>query len=579
MRVDVNPTALNNLGLGLEDVRTSLAAANSDTPKGQVSDSKHTWSLNTTDQLLTADKYRPLIVAYNNGAAVRLSDIADVTESVENIRNIGLSDGKPAIVLQVFRQPGANIIDAADRVLDMVPELQAEIPAGMRLSVVLDRTTTIRASVHDTEVTLLFSIMLVVLVVFFFLRDIRSTLIPSVAVPVSLVGTFGVMWLAGYSIDNLSLMALTIATGFVVDDAIVVIENITRHLEEGKPPLQAALVGAKEIGFTVISMSTSLVAVFIPILLMGGLVGRLFREFSVTLAVAIGVSMVISLTTTPMLCALFLHSKHEKKHGKIYAFSEKLFDIVLKGYEKSLSAVLHHPSVALVVTIATMALTVYLYKVVPKGLFPDQDTGRLGGGIMADQQTSFQAMSKLLTQFNAVLASDPDIVGQVAFAGGNGPTNRASAFAVLRSIPLARDGAGSGQSPARQNGPHPRPQAFLNPFQDVRAGGRSSNATYQYTLQGDNLKELAEWVPKLLAKLRTLPDLTDMNSDQQDGGQDARLVIDRVTASRLGLTASIIDNVLYDTFGQRQVSTMFTQLNQYHVVEEVQPKYRQTPRV
>jgi hydrophobe/amphiphile efflux-1 (HAE1) family protein len=576
VRVDVNPTALNVVGLGLMDVQNVLAAANADSPKGDISDSSRRWTLQATDQLFTAAEYRPLILTYNNGSAVRLSDIATVTDSVEDIRTMGLTNGKPAILLVIFRQPGANIISTVDHVLSMMTEMQAEIPAAMHLSVVMDRTTTIRASVHDTEVTLLMSVCLVVLVVFVFLRDVRSTVIPSVAVPISLIGTFGVMYLAGYSVDNLSLMALTVATGFVVDDAIVVIENITRHLEAGMQPLKAALLGAKEIGFTVLSMSTSLVAVFIPILLMGGIVGRYFREFAVVLSVAIGVSLLVSLTTTPMMCAALLRTKGEERHGRIYRFSEKAFQSLLNLYDRTLRVVLRHPLVMIVVTLLTIVFTIFLYFVVPKGFFPQQDTGRVIGTIQADQDTSFQAMSRLLTQFSAVLSSDRSTDGVIAFCGGGRTNNTATVFVNLKPIGQRKESADQWVARMRKKlGGIPGATLYLNPVQDLRVGGRSSNAQYQYTLQDDNLDELLEWAPKLTAKLRTVHILADVNSDQQTTGLAANLVIDRATAARLGVSTSAIDAVLYDAFGQAQVSTMYTALNQYAVVLEVADKYWQ----
>jgi multidrug efflux pump len=517
-----------------------------------------------------------MIIAYHNGVAIRLSDVADVTDSVENIRAAGTADGKPAILMVISRQPGANIISTADAVLNLMPVLQAEIPAGMKLSVVMDRTTTIRASVHDTQLTLLISMVLVVLVVFFFLRDLRTTFIPSVAVPVSLIGTFGVMYLAGYSVDTLSLMALAVATGFVVDDAIVVIENITRHIEQGIAPMQAALLGAREIGFTVLSMSTSLVAVFIPVLLMGGLVGRLFREFAVVLSVAIGVSLIVSLTTTPMLCALMLRPRERQHHGRIYKTSQRMFDHLLGGYKTALSLALRHPLVMIIVTLATVVFTFYLYVVVPKGFFPQQDTGRLNGNIQADQHTSYQAMQRLMGQFVDGVRQDPAVQDVVAFVGG-GLTNRGFMFVTLKPIgSQRRETADQVVNRLRGKLAHiPGATLYLVPFQDVRVGGRSSNAQFQYTLRGDNLKDLTTFAPRLLQKVRTLPGLADVNSDQQDAGLEASLTYDRATAARLGITPQTIDNVLYDAFGQRQVSTMYYQLNQYHVVMEVQPSFWQ----
>jgi multidrug efflux pump len=577
VRVDINPTALYNTGLGLEDVRTALVAANANRPKGGIADSDRAYSLSTTDQLLKAAEYRPLIIHYNNGAAVRLSDVATVTDSVEDIRTGGLSNGVPAVLIIVFRQPGANILQTVDRVRALLPQLQAEIPPTIKLSVAIDATRTIRASVRDVQITLVISIALVILVVFLFLRSARSTFIPSVAVPVSLIGTFGVMYLLGYSIDNLSLMALTIATGFVVDDAIVVIENITRHLEEGMTPLEAALKGASEIGFTVISISLSLIAVFIPILLMGGIVGRLFREFSVTLSVAIAVSLVVSLTATPMMCAKLLRPQSESKHGRFYQASEAAFNWILKGYEKSLGWVLRHQPLTMLVALATMAATVFLYAKIPKGFFPQQDSGRLTGTIQADQDTSFQAMQKKLAQFVDTVMHDPNVESANGFLGG-GTVNAGRMFISLK--PKGERKLTADQVIAQLRGKLanvPGATLVLQPVQDVRVGGRPSAAQYQYTLQGDNSDELLQWAPKVLERLRKLPELTDVNSDQQNKGLQASLVIDRATASRLGITPQTIDNTLYDAFGQRQVSTMYTPLNQYHVVMEVDPKFWQSP--
>jgi multidrug efflux pump len=577
VRVDVNPVALYNNGLGLEDVRAALAAANANRAKGELADSSRTWSLSTTDQLLKAAEYQPLIIHYSNGAAVRLSEIASVKDSVEDIRTAGLSNGLPAVLLVVFRQPGANIIDTVDRVRALMPQFQAETPPTVKLSVAIDATRTIRASVRDVEITLMISIALVILVVFVFLRDVRSTFIPSVAVPVSLVGTFGAMYLLGYSIDNLSLMALTIATGFVVDDAIVVIENITRHLESGMTPQDAALKGAQEIGFTVISISISLVAVFIPILLMGGIVGRLFREFAVTLSIAIAVSLLISLTATPMMCARLLRPQKEAKHGRIFQATERAFDWILKGYQGSLAWVLRHQGLTLGVALATMAATIFLYAKVPKGFFPQQDSGRLTGTIQADQDTSFQAMEKKLQQFVDTVMRDPDVESANGFLGG-GLTNNGRMFISLKARNLRKLTAD--QIIARLRGKLsnvPGATLVLQPVQDVRVGGRSSAAQYQYTLQGDNSTDLLQWAPRLLEQMRKLPELTDVNSDQQNKGLQARLVIDRATASRLGITPQMIDDTLYDAFGQRQVSTMYTPLNQYHVIMEADPKFWQDP--
>jgi multidrug efflux pump len=571
VRVDLNPTALNNTGLALENVRTAIASANANRPKGEVGDVNRVWSLSTTDQLLKAAEYQQLVVSYHNGAAVRLSDVADVTDSVEDVRTMGLSNGKPAIIIIVFRQPGANIIETVDGVRAVLPQLQASIPPSIKLDVLIDATATIRASVRDVEITLCIAIALVILVVFVFLRSVRSTFIPSVAVPISLVGTFGVMYLLGYSIDNLSLMALTVATGFVVDDAIVVIENITRHLEAGMQPMEAALLGAKEIGFTVISISLSLIAVFIPILLM-----RLFREFAVTLSVAIAVSLVISLTATPMMCATLLRPHDQEKRGRFYRASERGFTWIVGRYEKSLSWVLRHQPLTLAVTLGTMVATVILYAVVPKGFFPQQDTGRMNGQIVADQDTSFQAMQAKLGEFVTTMVQDPAVDSANGFLGGTVNTGRV--FVGLKD--RAKRNVTADQVIARLRGKLARvPGAtlYLQSVQDIRVGGRMSATQYQYTLQGDNSDELFQWAPRVFNRLRTLKELADLNSDQQDRGLQAALTIDRATASRLGISAQMLDNTLYDAFGQRQVSTMYTELNQYHVIMEVAPQFWQNP--
>jgi hydrophobe/amphiphile efflux-1 (HAE1) family protein len=577
VRVDVNPTLLNSFGLGMTDVKTALAAANANTPKGEIETNNRTFELGTTDQLFKASQYQELLIAFRNGAPVRLSDVATVTDSIEDIRTSGLYNSDPSIAMIVFRQPGANIIDTVDRITSLIPQFQAEIPAGIKLHIAMDRTTTIRASVHDVQITLLISICLVILVVFLFLRSPRTTFIPSIAVPVSLVGTFGVMYLCGYSIDNLSLMALAIATGFVVDDAIVVIENISRHLEAGMQPFEAAMLGAKEIGFTVFSISVSLVAVFIPILLMGGIVGRLFREFAVTLSVAIGVSMIISLTTTPMLCALLLKPHNQQKHGRLYRASEWVFDQILWYYESSLGFVMRHSFVAILATAATIGFTIYLYIIIPKGFFPQQDTGRLMGQVIADQDISTQAMNHLLTQFAAIVTKDPSVDNIIAFSGGGaGAINSARMFVALK--PLNERQGTADQIIARLRGKlsHVAGATLtLQSVQDLRTGGRSSPAQYQYTLQGDNLDDLNKYGPIMLGKIRTLPGIADVTSDQQNRGLSGNLVIDRATASRLGITPQVADSVLYSAFGQSQVSTMYTELNQYHVVLEVQPQFWQ----
>jgi multidrug efflux pump len=580
VRVELNPTQMTNLGVSLEDVRSVLAAANANRPKGEVADDNQAWGLSTTDQLLKAADYQPLIVRYTkgSGAAVQLSDIALVRDSVENVRNAGMVDGKPAVLIIVFRQPGANIIDTVDRVYAALPQLRASISPAINLSVVMDRTTTIRASVRDVELTLLISISLVIMVVFLFLRNLRATLIPGIVVPLSLIGTFGVMYLLGYSLDNLSLMALTISTGFVVDDAIVVIENISRYREQGMAPLEAAIKGAAGIGFTVISISVSLVAVFIPILLMAGIVGRLFREFAVTLSAAVMVSLFISLTTTPMMSAHLLKPHGQEKHNRWYMASERFFKGMLEHYESSLLWILDHQPLTLAVALGTLALSVFLFAVVPKGFFPQQDTGRLMGAVQADQDTSFQAMHERLSQLVAAIDKDPAVDNVIAFTGGNGATNTANMFIALKPISERKINADLVIGRIRKEVARiPGVNLYMQAVQDLRIGGRMSNAQYQFTLQSDDLNELNQWAPKVLKKLRTVKILTDVSSDQQNSGLEANVVVDRDTASRLGLSQQAIDDSLYDAFGQRQVSTMYTPLNQYHVVMEVAPQFWQNP--
>ena len=591
VRVEVNPTLLNKLGVGLDTVRNALNAANANRAKGQVSNETTSWSFSDNDQLFTADQYRPLIMAYHNGAAVRLGDVAEVEDSVADVRNVGLANGKPGVLIVLFRQPGANIIQTVDRVRALMPYLQSSISPAIKLEVVMDRTVTVRASVKDIEFTLLISIVLVILVVFVFLRTVRATVIPSVAVPLSLVGTVGAMYLLGYSLDNLSLMALAISTGFVVDDAIVVLENIMRHVEMGMDAVKAAFKGASEIGFTVLSMSTSLVAVFIPLLMMGGIVGRLFREFAVTLSIAITVSLLVSLTTTPTMCAKFLRPPaQDERHNRFYRVSEWMFDKTLATYRHGLKWVLKYQLITLIVTIAVACLSVYLYIKVPKGFFPQQDTGRLMGSVQAAQDISFQAMSSKMEQFVKVVLKDPAVDTVVGFAGGGSATNQGRFFVMLK--PLAERGKCEKRhfwQPCpnvtaddvinRLRGKLmvvPGAMLFLQSAQDLTIGGRFGAAQYQYTLQGEDLNELNTWAPQLLQKLRGLPQLRDVNTDQQDHGLQAKLVIDRDTASRLGVSPQDLDNALYDAFGQRQVSTMYRPLNQYHVVMEVAPQFQQT---
>ena len=577
VRVELNPASLNKYGVGVEQVRATLAAANANRPKGAVEDGDRHWQIYANDQAKTAAEYLPLIVSYRNGAAIQLSDVADVVDSVQDLRNAGMANGKPSVVVVINRQPNANIIETVDRVTALLPALRASIPNTIDLTVAMERTATIRASLRDTGRSLTLAVVLVILVVFVFLRNVRATLIPSVAVPVSLIGTFAFMYLFGFSINNFTLMALTIATGFVVDDAIVVLENTSRHIEAGMRPYAAALQGAREVGFTVLSMSLSLIAVFIPILLMGGIVGRLFREFAITLSVAILVSLVVSLTTTPMMCARLLRSKAEHRTGRIGAWSERVFAALVGGYRRSLAWGLDHRLVVMLVLLATVCLNVYLYVIIPKGFFPQQDTGRLIGGIQADQSISFQAMRVKLADFMAIVGGDPAVENVVGFTGGG---QRNSGFMFVSLKPLSERKETADQVIARLRvklAKEPGANLFLQPVQDIRIGGRQANAQYQFTLQGDDLAELRTWEPKIRAALGNLPELADVNTDQQDKGLQTSLLIDRDAAARLGVTPSMIDATLNDLFGQRQVSTIYAQLNQYHVVMEAAPEYWQSP--
>jgi multidrug efflux pump len=579
VRVDVNPTLLNSFGLSLTDVSAMLAQQNANLAKGQLADDQMTLDILANDQLLKAADYKKLIVAVHNGAAIRLSDVANVQDSVENVRAAGYLNGKPAIPLIILRQPGANIIDTVDRVKAELPSLKASIPAGIKLDVVLDRTTTIRASVREIERTLLIAICLVILVVFIFLRSPRATLIPAVVVPVSLIATFGVMYLFGYSVDNLSLMALTISTGFVVDDAIVVIENVTRHLEMGLKPMQAALKGAQEVGFTVLSISVSLVVVFIPILLMGGIVGRLFREFAVVLSTAILVSLVVSLTTTPMMCSRLLRHRRPDEHGKLYRFSEKIFTSLLGAYERSLTVVLRHPAITLTTLLLTIALNIYLFVIVPKGFFPQQDNGTISGGIQGSQDASFPSMQSAAVRFVRAITNDPAVQNVVAFTGGGGAANSGFIFMALK--PLDERKVSADQIIARLRpklGAVPGASLFLQAGQDLRIGGRQSSAQYQYTIQSETLDDLVKWGPILLEQMKKLHGFTEVNTDQQNNGLQASLVYDRATAARLGISPQTIDQTLYLAFGQAQVSTMYSSLNQYHVVMEAAPQYLLGPQ-
>jgi multidrug efflux pump len=574
VRVDLNPNALAHYGIGLEEVRTALRTANANAPKGHLEDQGNRWVLFASDQLLQPEQYVPLVVAYRNGAPVRLSDIARVTEGIEDIRNSGYANGKPSVIMSISRQPGANIIKTVDNIKAILPELRATIPPAATLDITSDRTITIRASVQDIEFTLMLTVALVVMVIFLFLRNAWATMIPSISVPLSIVGTFGVMYLLHYSIDNLSLMALAICTGFVVDDAIVVIENITRYLEAGDSPLEAALKGSREIGFTVLSMSVSLIAVFIPILMMGGIVGRLFREFAVTLSVAIAVSLCVSLTTTPMMCAGFLKSEHDRKRGKLYNASERVFQGALDSYASGLRWVLRHQPLMLILTAATICLSIYLYIVVPKGFFPQQDTGRMSGSILGAQDLSFPAMQQKLKQYTDIVMSDPAVASMSANTGG-GAENTGRMNVDLKPLSVRKITVDQVIARLRPRlAVVPGATLFFRANQDITVGGRFSNSQYQYTLESENLADLQQWAPRVEARLRQLPRLRDVNSDQQTRGLQASLVLDRDTASRLGIAPAAIDNTLYDAFGQRQVSTIYTQLNQYHVVMEVDSAFR-----
>ncbi len=582
VRVELNPNALFKYGIGLEDVRAALAAANANTPKGSIDVGGRRYQLYTNDQATRAAEYRNLVVAYRNGAAVRLSQVAEILDSVENVRNLGLANGDPAVLVILYRQPGANIIDAVDRVKALIPALKASVPTDIDMRVAMDRTLTIRSSLTAVKGTLLVAVSLVILVVFLFLRNGRATLVPAVAVPISLLGTFGAMYLLGYSLDNLSLMALIVATGFVVDDAIVVLENITRHMEAGMPRFQAAIQGAREVGFTVLSMSLSLVAVFVPILMMGGIVGRLFREFSITLSVAVLVSLLVSLTATPMMCSRLIRPRDPASQGALFRTSERAFEAMRGGYGRSLRWALHNRALVIVLLAGTVLFNIYLYYVIPKGFFPQQDTGRLIGGIQADQAISFQSMSGKLRQFLGIVKADPAVDTVVGFTGGGsqggGQTNSGFVFVSLK--PKADRRLSADQVIGRL-----RPKLnqvagarlFLQAAQDVRVGGRQSNALYQYTLQANTVADIYKWAPQLTDALQREPALTDVNSDQQQNGLQIQLVIDRDTASRLKLNPATIDNTLYDAFGQRDVSTIYNALNQYHVVMELAPQYWQSP--
>jgi multidrug efflux pump len=585
VRVELNPRALFKYGIGLEDVRAALSAANADAPKGSIDQGVNKYQLNVNDQASTAAQFAPLIVAYRDNAAVRLSDVATVTDGVEDLRNIGMANGKPAILVIISRQPGANIISTVDNVKAILPQLQAALPPSVKLIDANDRTGTIRASLRDVERTLAISIALVILVVYLFLRNGRAAMIPSVAVPLSLVGTFAVMYMLNYTLDNLSLMALTVATGFVVDDAIVVLENVTRHIEAGMPRLQAVLLGAREVGFTVLSMSLSLISVFLPILLMGGIIGRFFQEFAVTLASAIVISLIVSLTTTPMLCAVFDLHKPQGRQNWLLRQSEKAFERGQEFYRRTLAWALENPGFIMIVLVIAIVLNGVLFALVPKGLFPDEDTGDIFGSIRADQSISFQSMEQKFATFVKVIAKDPAVQSVVGFTGGGGggprgnASNTARVFVQLKPVD-ERNGATTDDVAKRITGKLgviAGARLFLQGAQDIRAGGRQGNGAYQYTLQADTLDELNEWVPKITNALQNAPELDSVNSDQQDKGLEVDLKIDRQTAARLGINTTNIDNTLYDAFGQRQVSTIYEDQNQYHVVMEVAPEFWQNP--
>ncbi|HXC31191.1 MAG TPA: efflux RND transporter permease subunit, partial [Verrucomicrobiae bacterium] len=574
VRIDLNPNALAHYGIGLEDVNAALASANANSPKGMLENGTQRWLVQDTDQLLKSGQYPPLIVAYRNGAPVRIRDIAKVSEGLEDFRNSGFSNATDAVLMGIGRQPGANVIETVDRINALLPELTASIPPTVKLSTNFNRSTTIRASVRDIEFTLLLTVALVVMVIFLFLRNAWATIIPSIAVPLSIVGTFGVMYLLHYNLDNLSLMALAICTGFVVDDAIVVIENISRYLEAGDSPLQAAMKGSREIGFTVLSMSASLIAVFIPLLLMGGIVGRLFREFSVTLSVAIVVSLCVSLTTTPMMCARFLRSEKETTHGRFYLAIERLFQWSLQTYSAGLRWVLRHQPFMLVATAATICLSVYLYIVIPKGFFPQQDTGLMTGSIIGDQDTSFAMMQAKLQQFIGIVLSDPAVRSLAADTGG-GAENTGRLEIELKPVTERNVSVYDVIDRLRPKlAAIPGATLFLQANQDITVGGRLAGSQYQYTLSSENLDDLLEWAPRVKDAIDKIPEIGDISSDQQTRGLQATLVVDRDTASRLGISSEAIDNTLYDAFGQRQVSTIYTELNQYHIVMEVDQAFR-----
>jgi multidrug efflux pump len=574
VRVDVDLDQINNMGLGLEQIRQSIATGNINAPKGAVEDAQRRWQVQANDQLTLPEQYSEVVVAYRNGVPVRLKQVAHVSVDIQNVRNMGMANGEPSIQLIISRQPGANIIEAVESIKAALPELEASMPSAIEVHFMSDRTITIRASLQDSERTLILSVFLVALVVFAFLRDWRATLIPVIAVPISLVGTFAAMYLLGYSLDNLSLMALIVATGFVVDDAVVVLENIMRHVEEGVPPMQAALRGAREVGFTVLSMSLSLVAVFLPVLMMGGIIGRLFREFAATLSIAIFISLVVSLTLTPMLASRLLKLRMEDKPGRIAAWGERGYAKLLHAYDRSLTWALKHHRVMLLIFFGTIGLNVYLYQIVPKGLFPTQDTGLVTGNIQADQAISFQAMSQKLVSIVEIIKHDPAVQNVVAFTGGGG-TNGGFVFLSLLPYNQRVDATTMIGRLRKKLSAIPGASVFMAPVQDIRAGGRPSPALFQYTLQSSDLNELRNWEPRVLDAFNHIPILTDVNTDQQSKGLQTQLVIDRAAAAQYGISVNTIDQTLNDAFGQRLVSTIYAPLNQYRVVMEADPRYLQ----
>jgi multidrug efflux pump len=579
VRVEVNPQPLSDYNVGLDQIGTFLQSANANSPKGALANSEQQIPLYASDQLFTAKEYKDLVVVYRNGAPVRLSQLGRVVDGNEDVRNFGLVNGRPMVQIQINRQPNANIVDTVARIKALMPQFQAQLPPTVRFMIASDRTITTQESMHDAQRNVIVSIGLVILVVFIFLRNAWSTFIPSVTVPVSIIATFGAMYLLGYTLDNLSLMALTIATGFVVDDAIVVVENITRHIENGLKPMQAALKGAEEIGFTVLSMSISLCAVFIPILMMPGIVGRLFREFAVVLSVAIAISMVVSITVTPMMCAWLLRGK--RSHGHFYNFSEKFFNWILSTYASALDTVLRHPATILLTLLVTLGINVYLYIKVPKGFFPQQDTGRLQGNIVGQQHISYQALLQKSEWFEEKVRHDPDVetVTMVAGTSGGGwGGNQTQINVQLKPVGVRKSTSDQVISRLRrETSGVPGAILYLQNSQDVRVGGRQGNAQYQYTLQGPDFDTLAVWGPKLLDRLSQVPEIADVSSDQQNSGLSSNVVIDRDTASRLGLTAQSVDSALYDAFGQRQVSVMYKSINQYHVVLALQQQWWESP--